>query len=185
MTYAVLVAACDDRTTSTETTATHAPQLRTAQGPSALVIKQDEQLALILSDEGTGVTLAVRYTLDALAADCANEFFTGEQMNRLQVDRPDGSSHESFKGQKVTLLVFLGTLEDVCAGPPFAVGSGQFIRTDNDVFVSGNRTNAFGFRIGGQVTDAAAGLHKVAAVFHATIDRAGALTIIRNEVTLK
>ena len=78
--------------------------------------------------------------------------------------RPDGSFKELFKGKKVGLLLFPGGTEDICSADPVAAGTGNYTLTDNDLIVSGRRTNSFGFRIRGNVTDEGGEKHHVLVV---------------------
>ncbi len=72
------------------------------------------------------------------------------------------------------MVFLLDGEEHPCDGSaPFAVGTGNFTLHDNDFFVSGNRTNSFGFHLNGQVTDANGERHHVSAAFQGIVSRQG------------
>lgn len=55
--------------------------------------------------------------------------------------------------------------QDICDGTagqvhPWATGTGRIVSTDNDFFISGTRTNAFGFTMTGVVYDADGTAHR-------------------------
>ncbi len=72
------------------------------------------------------------------------------------------------------MVFLLDGEEHPCDGSaPFAVGTGNFTLHHNDFFVSGNRTNSFGFHLNGQVTDANGERHHVSAAFQGIVSRQG------------
>jgi hypothetical protein len=191
----MLGSACNDQGSPTETAAPPRPILRTSQNPEgpgaqvirsegAQVIRGEGALAFIFPDPANGLTLTAGFTQETLDAFCAQEPFVGQPSTIHGVLRPDGTVTDLTKAKNVTLLVFVGN-QDICAGPPFAVGQGSFLNHDNDLFVSLNRANSFGFRVVGQVTDVNGDRHQVSASFHGVIDRGGELRITRTGVTLR
>lgn len=172
-----LALACSDTPTFPSAREPVGPEFRTANnpnGPGALVIRFESALALFFSGPDEEFSVIAGLTLTDLAALCAEEEFSFEPIQGQDVIRPDGSVHEVNQG-RVTILVFEGAFADFCAGPPFAVGRGRWTSTDNDLFVSGNRTNSFGFRLRGQVTEPDGERHHVLVKFHGLINRQGAL----------
>jgi hypothetical protein len=183
----MLGSACNDQGSPTEIAEPPRPNLRTSQnpeGPGSLVIRGEGALAFIFPDPANGLTLTAGFTLETLAAFCAREPFVGQPSTFQGVLRPDGTVTDLTKAKNVTLLVFVGN-QDICALPPFAVGRGSFLNHDNDLFVSGNRTNSFGFRVVGQVTDVNGDRHQVSGSFHGVIDRGGELRITKTGITLR
>ena len=61
---------------------------------------------------------------------------------------------------------------------PWATGSARVSGNDNDLFVSGTRTNAFGDRGQGSVVDAGGTEYHYSWVFQALIDRAGEFRLL-------
>ena len=61
----------------------------------------------------------------------------------------------------------------------------NFMNHDNDFFVRGNRTNALGFRISGQVTDADGVRHHVSAAFEGTVSHRGVVRVTQSGIVLR
>lgn len=182
-----LLPACSDEPTSPQPAPALGPVLRTVRnpdGPGAFVIRFDGVLGFLFDDPGSDLRVIAGVTLDQLAALCSGGDFTLEPATGQVVFRPDGSIHQLFKAKGVTLLVFEQAFADFCAVPPFAVGRGNFINTDNDLLVSLNRTNSFGFRLRGRVTDASGGQSHLVAMFHAIINRCGELRVLTSAIKL-
>ena len=68
---------------------------------------------------------------------------------------------------------------------PIATGKGNYVNNDNDLFVSGNRTNSFRFRLTGHVTDVSGEAHRLSVAFHGLIYRDGDLRITRTGIILR
>ncbi len=179
--------ACSGDPISPQPPGASGPTLRTVQnpdGPGAFVIRFETSLGFLFSDGESNVTVIAGVTPDQLAALCAGGEFTFEPATEQLVFRPDGSIHQLFRAKGVTLLVFEGANVDFCAVSPFGVGQGNFTQTDNDLTVSGRRTNSFGFRIRGQVSDGSGGRTHVLAKFHALITRSGLFRLLTSEIKL-
>ena len=162
------------------------PSARTANaplGPGAFVLRFDGVIGLAFSGPDEPYSVVAGLTLDQLAALCAGGDFQLEPATGQDVFRPDGSVHELFRARGVTVVVLEGAFADIC-DTPFAVGRGNYTSTDNDLFVSGNRTNSFGFRLRGRVTDAEGERHHLLAKFHALITRRGEFREIALDVRL-
>jgi hypothetical protein len=177
--------ACNNDPTSTQPPA--GPTYRTANnpnGPGACVIRFETTLGLLFVDPASNRTVIAGLSLDQLAALCAGGNFTFEPATEKRVFRPDGSIHQLFKAKNVTLLLYDVASVDFCAVAPFAVGRGNFTGTDNDLTVSGNRTNSFGFRLRGRVAEDSGERHHMLAKFHALITRSGVFREITSQIKL-
>jgi hypothetical protein len=171
-----LVSACGDQTALT--TAPQGPDLRTSRnpdGPGAQVGGGEVPFTFLFTDPETDLGIVAGVTPEDLARFCADEDVERGTSVVHDVIRPDGSIASHEKAKKVTVMVFLlDGEEDPCDGSaPFAVGTGNFTLHDNDFFVSGNRTNSFGFRLNGQVTDVNGERHHVSAAFQGIFSRHG------------
>jgi hypothetical protein len=177
--------ACNNDPTSTQPSA--GPTFRTANnpnGPGAFVIRFENTIFIVFADPESDLTVMAGMTLDQRAALCAGGGFTFEPATEQLVFRPDGSIHRLFKAKNVTLLLFDAASVDICAVAPFAVGRGNFTNTDNDLTVSGNRNNSFGFRLRGRVAEASGERHHLLVKFHALIARSGAFREITSQIKL-
>jgi hypothetical protein len=153
-----LLVGCDEQPGPSEA-ATTPRSFSTAEnpdGPGAVVVRV-EGLGIGFADRipGTEFSYFIGFTLEEFAAACAQEEFPGpppgDAFDQV-VLRPDESIQHLFRAIRAPLLAWnVGTV-DFCSAPPFAVGTAQFISTDNDLTFSQRRTDAFGFRIHGTVT---------------------------------
>jgi hypothetical protein len=162
-----LVFACGDQSLVTEPAGPSEPSFRTEQspeGPGAFAVHVPEASFITAGFEPEpGLTALIGATY----ADHLHFCETGEPpfpMDRLLVFRPDGSIMTRVQGAQVPLVVwqtapltFTGDiLADTCTEEflalPHLEGTGQFLDRDNDLTGSGNRGNAFGTRIVGQVS---------------------------------
>ena len=184
----MLVSACNDQSSPIESTLSERADLRTAQnpdGPGAVVGRGEGGLFFIFPDPAVGLIVTAGFTLENLAAFCARQPFVTEPSTIGGVLRPDSSATDLTTAKKVTLLVFLDDNQDVCDNlSPMAAGKGNYVNNDNDLFVSGNRTNSFGFRVVGQVTDVNGERHRLSVSFHGLIYRDGELRITRTGINL-
>ena len=177
--------ACNNDPTSTQPSA--GPTFRTANnpnGPGAFVIRFETTIVILFDDPESDLTVVAGLALDQRAAFCAGGDVTFEPASERLVFRPDGSIHQLFKAKNVSLLLFDAAFVDICAVAPFAVGRGNFTGTDNDLAVSGNRTNSFGFRLRGRVAEGSGERHHLLAKFHALITRSGAFRTITSQIKL-
>jgi hypothetical protein len=138
------------------------------------------------SFSGRGLGIIAGVIPENLAGFCADEDVERGSSVVHDVIRPDGSIARHEKARQVSIMVFLlsgdATLCDGSA--PFAVGTGNFTLHDNDFFVSGNRTNSFGFRVNGQVTDVNGERHHVSAAFQGIANRRGDVRIVKAGIVL-
>jgi len=169
-----LAAACGTDTSPTDPEGAPSPSFRTgnnAAGPGALVIRSGTAFFVTFTAPGSANLVAAGLSEGQLADFCSSgESPLGEAIEQIVI-RPDGSVHDLFKARNVPLLLFPADAESICTVAPLAVGRGNYTRTDNDLFVTGGRTNSFGFRIRGQVTDASGDKHHVLVVFKGQLNR--------------
>lgn len=95
--------------------------------------------------------------------------------------------HALRLAREVNILVFdpaPATFEDLCAATPIASGTGNLTSTDNDIFVTGNGANAFGFRAQGTVELATGGSARVTAVQQLLIKPDGTFEVLVSSVML-
>lgn len=123
-------------------------------------------------DQSQNLVAVVGLGHEQLAAFCANEDVTFDQVRFLEVTRPDGSLKITSHGRpRVTVYSGAG-ISDLCEladATPLATGRAQVTATDNDFFVSLNRTNSFGRSLVGTATGPG-GRFKVRGSFRITID---------------
>ncbi|HUR95461.1 MAG TPA: hypothetical protein VMY76_12800 [Gemmatimonadales bacterium] len=179
---------CGDQPASSEPGSIPPPVLRTERspdGPGAFAIHIPEASFYITDDDpAPGLTLLAGTTYAQHLHLCE----TGEPpfpMDRLLVFRPDGSIKTRVLGAKVPMVVFQSLpphptddfFADVCSEEflalPHLEGTGQFLDRDNDLTLSFNRANSFGFRIVGQVRSAAGERFKFLAKSRSLILRSG------------
>jgi|SRR6185437_8629836 len=156
-----LMVGCSEQPVPSEPGDASWPSFRTTNSP-------DGPGAVVFRSEGGGIGFAdiipntefsysIGMTLEELAEACAQPEFpppppgpTFEQV----VLRPGESIKRLFRAIGAPLLAWnLGVSPgEFCSVLPFAVGTAQFILTDNDLLFSGERANAVGFRIHGTAT---------------------------------
>lgn len=110
-----------------------------------------------------------------LPAFCGGDDSVLDRLRILEVTRPDGSLKVTLRSRPRMIIYSAEGVSDVCeltSSTPLAVGRAHFNHTDNDVFVSLNRTNSFGTNLGG-VASGEGGRFKVRARFRITIQRNG------------
>jgi hypothetical protein len=183
---AALGLACGTDPVPVEPSGADGPALRSAHsppGPGAFVIRTEGTFGFYFSDPDERYSVLGGLSRDQLAALCSGADFTFEPAREQLVFRPDGSIHQIFRARRVTVHVFEGAFADIC-GTPFAVGQGNYTNTDNDLAVSFRRTNSFGFRLRGQVTDGSGGRHHLLAKFRALIMRSGLFRELFSEIKL-
>lgn len=94
-----------------------------------------------------------------------------------------GALHQHIKGTDVTIEVVPFDWE--CGDPPTAFGYGKLEVTDNDFFVSGTRTNSFGYRAHGQLTDPVTGQRvNYSETFKAIITKEGEFRVLVENIKL-
>lgn len=134
------------------------------------------------TDASSDLTAVFGITAEQLAAACAGGDFTQDEVTVVEVTRPDGSLKVTVHGNNLTVLIYSGGFEDVCelAGrTPLATGTAKVTQTDNDFFISGNRTNSFGLSlIGRAASDETGARFLVRGRFRTTISKQG-LQLVR------
>jgi hypothetical protein len=109
--------------------------------------------------------------------------------NVQEVHLPGGVLVSLLHDDDVPLLVFPdGDPEVICADPDewplIATGVGDVRGIDNDVFVSGTRTNVFGTRVNGSVVDGDGGAWSLQVMFRGKINKDGDFKLIREDINL-
>jgi hypothetical protein len=188
MLASALLLGCDERSAPSEPDLTR-PSFRTANnpdGPGALVVRV-EGLGIGFADRipDTEFSYFIGFTLEEFAEACAQEEFPGPPPGSVFeqfVLRPDESIQHLFRAIRAPLLAWnVGTV-DFCSAPPFAVGTAQFILTDNDLIFSGRRANSFGFRVHGTATALAGGQrYRLWQKLHGTVLRNGEIRVFSEE----
>jgi hypothetical protein len=182
-----LVLGCGEQPTPSEPGTSPRPSFRTEQnpdGPGAFAIHIPEASFLAGGDpDNPELTVLAGATFAEHVHFCE----TGEPpfpMDRLLVFRPDGSIMTRVQGAQVPLVIWQTApnptgdpFADVCTEEflalPHLDGTGQFLDVDNDLTGSGNRGNAFGFRIVGQVSSEAGDRFHFLGKSHEVILRSG------------
>ena len=125
-----------------------APSLRTTEGlnSAGAIVTHDEQGAFLFvdPDPGPGLTVLIGWTLTELDHFCTTGDLTIGSLEELLVFRPDETLHMRIHGAQIPLLVWESDSGDLCAlaEETHLTGTGQISLADNDVSVSGNRTDA-------------------------------------------
>jgi hypothetical protein len=193
-----LALGCADQPTPSAPSDGSRPSFRTEQspeGPGAFVVITPEAFGGISEDlDGPPLTATFGATFDELVEFCE----TGEQppltLRRLFLFRPDGSIMSTIGGAQLPLLVWqlplpAGEEGGVCSEAFLAgshlEGTGHFIQHDNDVTTTGNRANAAGFQISGQVSSEAGERFLFSGEFHVVILRSGEIRGSRFDLELK
>ena len=194
----VLVLGCADQPTPSEPSDSSRPSFRTEQnpeGPGAFVV--------ILPEAFGGVSNApndspVTVTFGATFAEVLTFCKTGElpplNLRRLLLFRPDGSIMTTIGGVQLPLLVWQigvpapeegGICNEAFLQSPHLEGTGHFIQHDNDLTTTGNRANAAGFQINGQVSSKAGERFLFSGEFHVVILRSSEIQSFTFDFELK
>lgn len=110
-----------------------------------------------------------------LPAFCAGDESVLDLIRIQEVTRPDGSLKITARSRPRLVIYSIEGVSDLCeltSATPLAAGRAQLNQTDNDVFVSLDRTNSFGSNLSG-VASGEGGRFKVRARFRITIQRNG------------
>ncbi|HYC33317.1 MAG TPA: hypothetical protein VEB59_13585 [Gemmatimonadales bacterium] len=186
---AAFISACGDRAAPTESASREGPDLRTTRnpdGPGAVVDSGELPFTFFFTDPASGLGIVAGLTPETLPGFCADEDVERGTSIVRGVIRPDGSLVDHERSHKVSVMVFLDDDQDLCDGSaPFAIGTANFFSHDNDFFVSGDRTNSFGFRLNGQVIDVNGGRHHVSAAFQGNVGRGGDVRVTRSGIELR
>jgi hypothetical protein len=157
-------------------------------GPTGAFVVHDEQGAFFFVDAepAPGLSVLIGWTLAELDHFCATGELTLGSLDELLVFRPDETLHMVVRGAQIPLLVWESNSGDLCALPsePHLTGTGQVSVTDNDVLVSGNRTDVAHVSIHGQVTSAAGERFVLVGGWHGMIHRGSGDEDARSEFRL-
>ena len=194
----VLALGCADQPTPSEPVDGSRPSFRTEQnpdGPGAFVVILPEAFGGISGNpSGPPLTATFGATFDQLLAFCATGELPPLDLRRLLLFRPDGSIMSTIGGAQLPLLVWRtavpageegGVCNEAFLQLPHLEGTGHFTQHDNDVTTTGNRANAAGFQINGQVSSAAGERFLFSGEFHIVILRNGDIRSSRFDLALK
>jgi hypothetical protein len=141
----------------------------------------------IVVDESRNLAAVVGLGHDQLAGFCNGEDVALDQVNVLEVTRPDGSVKITVRGRPRVTVYSIAGVSDLCEltrSTPLGAGRANLSQTDNDVFVSFNRTNSFGTNLVGTASGEG-GRFKVRLRFRITIQRNGNFTVRSEEVSIR
>jgi hypothetical protein len=195
---AALALGCGEQPNPAEPASGPQGSFRTAQnpdGPGAFAEHIPEGGYFATTDDpAPGLTIIVGTTFAQHLEFCE----TGElplPLDRLLVTRPDGSVKTRVQGANVPLVVWQTAIPaiDVPAelcdpaflALPHLEGTAQFLDRDNDLFGSGNRANAFGTRIVGQVRSDAGERFRFLGLIRTVILRSGEPRATRFDLSLQ
>lgn len=176
-----LVLACSDVSSPTPSAEPVSPSL------SAAVRRFTEPFFDIVVDEPRNLAAVVGLGHDQLAGFCAGEAVVFDQVNILEVTRPDGSVKITARGKPRATVYSIAGVSDLCElieSAPLATGRANLSRTDNDLFVSFNRTNSFGMNLVG-TPSGGGGRFKVRLRFRITIQRNGNFVVRTEDVSIR
>jgi hypothetical protein len=154
---------------------------------SASVERFTEPYFNILVDESQGLVAVLGLGDEQLPGLCGGQEVTFDQLFDVAVNRPDGSIKLTARGSVRLTVYSLDGITDLCQlidATPLATGTAQFNHTDNDFFVSLNRTNSFGETLVG-VASGSGGRFLVHAGFRITISRDGVGQLRSASFTIK
>lgn len=118
-----------------------------AMPPTARVLRTTDIISDFMVDEDAGLSILIGFTYEGIVEVCSTGEPNFDLGTLLLVERPDGSLKLQLTGKDVSVVVFEGILGPTCgsflSATPLATGTVNFTRSDNDFFVSGERTNSF------------------------------------------
>jgi hypothetical protein len=126
-----------------------------------------------------GLVAVIGLSPAQLPAFCTGDGSVLDEVSIQQVTRPDSSAKVTIRGSVRVIVYSIGGASELCdltAVSPLATGTAQLTVTDNDLFVSLNRTNSFGLKLTG-IASGDGGRFKVQALSRATIKRNGEIAI--------
>ena len=153
------------------------PSLRTehnSEGFGAVVIHAKQGAFM---SGGNGLEFLIGWTIDEVNKYCATGDITIGSLRELSVFRRDGSLKYGLHGARIPLLVWEADNTPLCGllDLPHLTGTGNIAASDNDFFVSGNRTESTVGVVHGQVTSSDGQRFRFTEKFHAIILRSGEL----------
>ena len=155
-----------------------------------LVSRPTVDFAWVVIDEERGLTAVLGATAEENASACQSGLFP-EQIQYLQVERPDSSLKLLGKGRTMGVTVWPSPSGQICGDllsiTPLATGRARVMYLDNDAFLSRNRTNAYGVRARGTLTSPATGDDlRLLVRFHAGIHRQDSVPNVKvSEIRLR
>ena len=154
---------------------------------SATVRRFTEPIFDIVVDDARSLAAVVGLAHADLAGFCAGDDVAFDQANVLEVTRPDGSVKITVRGKPRVTVYSIAGVTDLCeltGSTPLATGRASLSRTDNDLFVSFNRTNSFGANLVG-TPSGSGGRFKVRLKFRITIQRNGNFTVRTEDFSVR
>lgn len=119
-------------------------------------------------DESQGLAAVIGLSHDQLPRWCAGEGVDVDEVRRLDLTRPDGSVKATSQGKLALTIYSIAGGSHPCElaeATPLATGTAHWGHTDNDVFVSLNRTNSFGLTLIGTASGPGGARFKVRGIF--------------------
>lgn len=158
MLLAFLALACSGDPTAPRTPDLHPSFGVASSAAEPNVIRFSDQFAVAIFDPETDLVAFAGLPADPMkSTDCggaepfafADWHFAGVLQDAIKA---------LVKADPVNLHVYrLSTFVDICVSTPIAQGVGRVMYTDSDVFYTGGRNDAWGFRMGGTVSLASGG----------------------------
>lgn len=165
-----LVLACGDPAAPTVPTSA----VETAPPPTAALVNRLSFPFFTTIVDGDFVAV-IGLSHGQLPALCAGDESVLDLIHVQEVTRPDGSLKITARSRPRLVIYSVEGVSDLCeltSATPLAAGKAQVAQTDNDVFVSFNRTNSFGSNLTG-IASGEGGRFKVRARVRITIQRNG------------
>jgi hypothetical protein len=178
---ATLVLACNDATSPTQPANPQSASIR------ATVNRFTVPYFNFVVDESSGLIALLGLSHEMLIGTCAGEDVAFDQVKVVEVFRPDGSLKFTVQGRVRMAVYSLGEIFDICElteSTPLARGRAHVTEVDNDLFVSGNRTNSYGANLEGTASGPG-GRFKVRGKFRALIRRNGEGRVLNEEFSIR
>jgi hypothetical protein len=115
----------------------------------------------------------LQQTVETLSAIiCTGAEVQFEELDRLLVTRPDGSTKEQIKGEVSVVVVDLAAFDQFCedaSAVPTYTGTARVVANDSDTDLSGHGADVGRIQVTGTVTDAAGQAYHLTAIAHGVI----------------
>ena len=137
--------------------------------PSLSVERGTDEFGFGFSDGRLTVFLGA--TIEDLIGICAETEFTIDQIHRLTVTRPDGSSKLLLRGKEdVVVLEAVGLPCGNLLDVPRLTGTARVVVTDSDVDLTGHGADGSMVQVTGTVTDESGQQYHLVALTHQVVD---------------
>lgn len=151
--------------------------------PGPVVVRFEGTTGILTFDLERGLIGGTGVSHEDVAAACAGDPSAFQSVADQLLLTPPGAVALLEMGEDLSVFVYeippppFDPFEDFCelftTTDPLATGTGDLILNDNDLFVSGGRTNSFGSRTVGWVTDQGGNVFRYTAVDRLQIDKDG------------